>query len=88
METTDDMDDVMKKCEGISVDLPVSVEDADISFFDNVITLPLPVSVIDKSNNEVTLPYPLSAVNKGDGEVLPIYPLSAIVDIKNSIVQC
>lgn len=37
METADDMDDVMKKCEGISVDLPVSVEDASISFFDNVI---------------------------------------------------
>lgn len=43
----DDMDNVMKKCEGISVDLPVFVEDADISFFDNIITLPLPVSAID-----------------------------------------
>lgn len=88
METADDMDDVMKKCEGISIDLPVSVEDADISFFDNIITLPLPTSVIDKSNNAVTLPYPLSAVNKNDSEILPVYPLSAIVDIKNSIIQC
>lgn len=63
METTDGMDDVMKKCEGISVDSPVYVEDADISSFDNVITLPLPVSAIDKSNNAVTLPYPLSAID-------------------------
>lgn len=59
----DDMDDVMKKCEGISVDLSVSVEDIDIGFFDNVITLPLPVSAIDKSNKPVTLPCTLSAIN-------------------------
>ena len=59
----DDMDNVMKKCEGISVDLPVSVEDADISFFDNVITLPLPVSAIDKSNKPITLPCILSAID-------------------------
>jgi hypothetical protein len=63
METADDMGDVMKKCEGISVDLPVSIEDADISSFDNVIALPLPTSAIDKSNNAVTLPYPLSAID-------------------------
>lgn len=62
METADDMDDVMKKCEGISVDLPVSVKDADISFFDNVINLPYPLSAIDKSNNAVILPYPLSTI--------------------------
>lgn len=59
----DDMDGVMKKCEGISVDLPASVEDTDISFFDNIITLPLPVSVIDKSNKPITLPCTLSAID-------------------------
>lgn len=59
----DDMDNVMKKCEGISVDLPVSVEDADISFFDNVITLPLPTSAIDKNSKPVTLPCTLSAID-------------------------
>lgn len=63
METADDMGDVMKKCEGISVDLPVSIEDADISSFDNVITLPLPTSAINKSSKPVTLPYPLSAID-------------------------
>lgn len=63
METADGMDDVMKKCEGISVDLPVSVEDVDISFHDNVITLPLPTSAIDKSSKPATLPYPLSAID-------------------------
>lgn len=63
METADDMGDVMKKCEGISVELPVSIEDADISSFDNVIALLLPTSAIDKSNNAVTLPYPLSAID-------------------------
>ncbi len=63
MENADDMDDVMKKCEGISVDLSVSVEDADISFFDNIITLPLPVGVIDKSNKPITLPCTLSAID-------------------------
>ena len=78
---------VLKKCEGISIDLPVSVEDIDIGFFDDIITLPLPVSAIDK-NNTIPLPYPLSAVNKNDSEILPVYPLSAIVDIEKSIVQC
>lgn len=63
METADDMGDVMKKCEGISVDLPVSIEDADISFHDNVTTLPLPTSAIDKSSKPATLPYPLSAID-------------------------
>lgn len=72
METTDDMDDVLKKCEGISIDLPVSVEDIDIDVFDDIITLP----------------FPLSAVNKSVSEVLPTYPLSAIVDIEKSSIQC
>lgn len=71
METADDMDEVLKACEGISVDIP-DVKEEDIGFYDNIITLP----------------YPLSTVNKNDSEILPVYPLSAIVDIKNSIIQC
>ena len=71
METADDMDDVLKKCEGISIDVS-DVKEEDIDFYDNIITLP----------------YPLSAINESDKEILPVYPLSAIVDIEKSIVQC
>lgn len=63
METADDMDDVMKKCEGISVDLPVSVEDVDISFFDNVVILPFPISAVNRSDNAVTLPCSVSVID-------------------------
>ena len=64
MENTfDDMDEVLKACEGISIDLPVSVEDMDIGFFDDVITLPLPTSAIDKSNKPVTIFCTLSVIN-------------------------
>lgn len=65
------MDDVIKKCEGISVDIP-DVKEEDIGFYDNTITLP----------------YPLSAVNKNDSEILPVCPLSAIGNIEDSIIQC
>lgn len=67
----DGIDEVLKACEGISVDIP-DVKEEDIGFYDNIITLP----------------YPLSAVNKNDSEILPVYPLSAIVDIEKSIIQC
>ncbi len=62
METADDMDSVMKTCEGISVNIP-DVKEEDIGFHDNVITLPLPTSAIDKSSKPATLPYPLSAID-------------------------
>lgn len=39
------MDDVLKKCEGISVDIS-DVKEEDIDFYDNIITLPYPLSAI------------------------------------------
>ena len=86
MKTTDDMDGVVKKCEGISVDLPISVEDADISFFDNIITLPLPVSAIDKDNNTIPLPCPINLVDKSNNEIALPYPLSAVGNIEDSTI--
>ena len=38
METADDMDEVLKACEGISVDIS-DVKKEDIGFYDNIITL-------------------------------------------------
>lgn len=43
------MDEILKACEGISVDIP-DVKEEDIGFHDNVITLPLPTSAIDKNS--------------------------------------
>lgn len=58
----DDMDEILKACEGISVDIP-DVKEEDIGFYDNIITLPYPLSAIDKSNKPVTLPCTLSAID-------------------------
>lgn len=82
------MDDVLKKCEGIGVDLSVSVEDINIGFFDNIVTLPLPVSAIDKSNNVIPLPYPINLVDKSNNAVTLPFPLSAVGNIEDSTIQC
>lgn len=58
----DDMDEVLKACEGISVDIS-DVKEEDIDFYDNVITLPLPTSAIDKNSKPVTLPCTLSVID-------------------------
>ena len=58
----DGVDEVLKACEGISVDIP-DVKEEDIGFHDNVITLPLPTSAIDKNSKPVTLPCTLSAID-------------------------
>lgn len=57
----DDMDEVLKACEGISVDIP-DIKEEDIGFYDNIITLPYPLNAVNKNDSEILPVYPLSAI--------------------------